>query len=172
MYCSTWHHTVIRFGAIILLGVCTSFLHAQENEHPKYKLVAWFNEGFSTDQVEVPFSDNPEIKVKGDQVCFSYGSRSVTFTHDDLDRFTLETIPTVATTIDETELKSPFQLHSSLLKVIGKPNTIVDIYDVSGKLIYKQMLDECGFTFFDLRSLEKGTLIVRLGQSSFKVLSK
>ncbi len=167
-----WLLSIVQSLVVALLAIIPSSLHAQEDDVPKYKLVAWFNESYSTKMAEIPFSDEPEIKVEGNQVQVKYGDKGLIFTHDDLDKFTLEKIPSVATAVDKSEMASQFHLRANSLTITGTPNAEVGIYDVSGRLIEKKVLNASGETFIDLPSLGKGTFIVRSGKGSFKFFCK
>ena len=155
--------SIVRSLVVALLAIVPSSLHAQDNDVPKYKLVAWFNESYSTKKAEIPFSDQPEIKVEGNQVHVKYG---------DLDKFTLEEIPSVATAVDKTDMVSQFHLRANSLTITGTPHAEVGIYDVSGRLIEKKVLNSSGETFIDLPSLGRGTFIIRSDKGSFKFFCK
>lgn len=158
----------------LLLAFPTQILHA-EDDTPAYQLVALFNEGFSLDKMEVPFSENPQIMVEGSEVRFVWDSDELIFTHGDLSQFTLEVIldiPEVPTSIDSEEQTTPFVLHSGELMVYGKRNTLLRIYDDTGRLIYKQAIGEKEYAKVDFHSFQRGTYVVRCGNSSFKFLRK
>lgn len=167
-----WLLSIVQSFVVALLAIIPSSLHAQDNDVPKYKLVAWFNESYSTKMAEIPFSDEPEIKVEGNQVQVKYGDKGLIFTHDDLDKFTLEEIPSVATAVDKTDMVSQFHFRANSLTITGTPHAEVGIYDVSGRLIEKKMLDASGETFIDLPSLGRGTFIIRADKGSFKFFCK
>ena len=158
----------------LLLIFSIQILHA-EDDTPAYQLVAQFNEGYTLDKMEVPFSMNPHIMVEGSEVRFVWDSDELVFKHGDLSQFTLEVIPDkpeVPTKIDTEEQTAPFVLHSGELMVYGKRNALLRIYDDTGRLIYEQAIGENGFVTVFFRSFQRGTYLVRCGNNSFKFLCK
>ena len=50
------------------------------------------------------------------------------------------------------------------------PNEIVKVYSVTGKLIYKEQLDDSGNTNINLSNFESGILFIRIGETVKKVV--
>lgn len=156
----------------LLLAFSVHILHA-EDDKLAYQMVAWFNEGFDIEKLAVPFSENPQIKVEGKMIRLiseneEYGE--LYFTHDNLNKFTLEVIPVVPTAVDTKEHVDTFTLRSNKLSIYGRPNMLVCVYDEVGKLIQGHRTNENGYIEINILSLQRGSYIVQCGKSSFKFI--
>ena len=142
---------------------------AQENAEKEYQLVVWFSEGYIMEKLEVPFAESPQFKVKGNYVVFKYGKRSLSFTHDDLQRFTLEEIVPVATDISSINEKIGILMEPGGMRIVALPGDKVQVFGVSGLLLSQIDVPSEGEVFVPMNDYQRGTYIIRCGDTSCKV---
>lgn len=146
---------------------------AQETQEKAYKLVANFNQTFYTDMVSLPFADRPKIVVEGDWVKFSGETISISFTHEQLDKFTIEPIsPSIPTGVALLGDDQTFRLCDNGMIVKGRPHSMVRLFDMGGKLVSSQSIGRNGETTINVNLLQQGSYIMQVEKETIKFQKK
>lgn len=134
---------IIRLGLLVFSCVCCGLPAAAQqtlNLHTSQGLISFA----FTQNPQITFPEAEVMRVTGD-------SLTVEFPFSEVEKITLDDVPTAVPTLTVTEARSALQ-----------------IYDLGGRLL-KQVISQGGSATLPLSTLPKGTYVIKDGKRSYKV---
>ena len=153
----------------LLTGLLLLSSLATMADEPKSRLVVWAKDGTKT---YFFLSENPKTTFKGNNLVITSESMSLSYSLDQVLRYTYELVPTGIESISQEKTVRISQRDDALTLENLKPGTTVSLYTVDGKLVMADAAGDSRSVTISLSDRPSGVYIVKANDVTYKMMKR